>query len=301
MGDRDVAVDALYSGISRGTERLVFEGKVPESQWDIMRCPHQDGSFPFPVKYGYGFVGRIGDETGQKMGNIVFCLHPHQTSISVAADVLHELTRDVPPRRGILAANMETALNVVWDSRASIGDRVLVVGAGVVGLLIGYLMARIAGVEVTICDVNEDRRTVAERLGVGFCTLGDAPGECDIAVNASAAAEGLALALSSVGPEARVVEASWHGNAAVTLPLGEAFHSRRLQIVSSQVGQIPVDRRPRWSYRRRMALAISLLDDPLLDHLITHEIDFDAAPDELPALFSDPSALAVALRYSTVI
>ncbi|MGI9387320.1 MAG: dehydrogenase [Methyloligellaceae bacterium] len=217
----------------------------------------------------------------------------------MAEDDVHDLAPGLPSRRGILAANMETAVNVVWDSRASIGDRVLVVGAGVVGLLVGYLMARIAGAEVTICDVNQSRRKIAETLGIGFCGPADAPDECDLAVNASASADGLTLALSCVGFEARVIEASWHGDAAVPLPLGEAFHSGRLQLVSSQVGQVPADRRVRWPRRRRMALAISLLGDPQFDHLITHEIAFEAAADELPPLFDDPSALAIALRYST--
>ncbi|MGI9406612.1 MAG: zinc-dependent alcohol dehydrogenase [Hyphomicrobiaceae bacterium] len=296
-GDHDVVLDALFSGVSRGTERLVFFGKIPESEWRRMQCPNQDGSFPFPVKYGYGFVGRIAVGSGRKAGNPVFCLHPHQSCAVVAADAPVPLPDGVPARRGILAANMETAINVVWDSQASVGDRVLVVGAGVVGLLIGYVMSRIAGVEVTLCDTNAGRRVVAEALDLAFCAPDSAPKGCDVTVNASASAGGLETAVSAAGPEARVIEASWYGDAEVRVPLGGAFHSQRLQLISSQVGRLPAKRQARWTHRRRLELAVSLLDDPALDHLITHEIDFDAAPDQLPPLFDDPSVLAIALRY----
>jgi len=234
------------------------------------------------------------------MGKSVFCLHPHQTRAVVSRDMVHVLPETLPPRRAVLSANMETALNVVWDSGASAGDRVLVVGAGVVGLLIGWLAHRIPGADVVICDIDSAKRDVAEALGLSFVEPDTAPTDCDVTINASASEAGLQTAIDAAGFEARVVEASWYGAADVTVPLGGPFHSRRLQIVSSQVGHVPADRRARWSFRRRLATAIALLNDPALDVLITHEIDFASAADELPPLFDDPSALSIALRYPPV-
>lgn len=295
--ERDVHVEALYSGVSRGTERLVFQGKIPDSEWGRMSCPHQEGQFPFPVKYGYGFVGRIVDAGASLSGQRVFCLHPHQSRANVSRDTLYDVPGDVPSRRAVLAANMETALNVVWDSGASAGDRVLVVGAGVVGMLLAWLLGQIPGTDVVVCEIDEGKRVVAGSLGLAAVTPSEVPLDCDITINASASEAGLRTALAAAGFEGRIVEASWFGDQGVTLPLGAAFHSRRLQIVSSQVGHVSRDRRARWSYRRRMEKAISLLSAPALDNLITHEIDFMTAPDELPPLFDDPTALCVALRY----
>lgn len=297
--ERDVLLKCLWSGVSRGTERLVFEGSVPTSEWDRMRCPHQRGTFGFPVKYGYGFVGQIMNPDLPECEKYAFCLHPHQTHVIVPRNAIHILPQGLPPRRAVLTANMETALNVVWDAQVSAGDRILVVGAGVVGLLIAWLAAQMPGTDVTICDLDSSKRTIAESLELKFCTPETAPRLCDATINASASEDGLQLALQSAGLEARVVEASWFGNRDVSVPLGGAFHSQRLQIISSQVGHVAPTRRARWTYARRMSKAISLLSDPALDNLITHEIDFTNAPAQLPPLFNDPTALGIALRYPT--
>ena len=294
--DRDaVCLRALYSGVSRGTERLVLEGQVPASEHERMRCPHQDGAFPFPVKYGYALVARI--DEGPRAGETVFLLHPHQNLVLASPQALHTVPDGVPPRRAVLAANMETALNVLWDSGAGAGDNVLIVGGGVLGLLIASLAARLPGAQATVVDVAPERRAVAQALGARFATPDDAPADQDIVIHTSASEEGLALALASAGTEAKVVEASWYGARKVAVPLGEAFHARRLSLVSSQVGMVPAARRARWSHRRRLDAALALLRDPALDALITTELGFQNAPARLPSLLTANTGLMTVLRY----
>jgi len=291
---------ARYSGVSRGTERLIFQGQVPESEWSRMRCPHQIGDFPFPVLYGYAFVGQIVAGGGELQGRDVFALAPHAESFELPAEAVTPLPADVPPERAPLAANMETAVNLVWDSGASLGDRVTVVGAGVLGCLAAYLFARIPGTAVTLVDRQPARAEVARRLGCAFALPDAVPAAQDLAVNASAAAAGLQSALDCLGEEGQAVEASWYGTKTVELGLGGAFHARRLSLRSSQVGQLPPARRPRWTYARRLALALSLLNDPALDCLIDREVAFADLPDALPAILGpDEGGLMTRVSYAT--
>ncbi|WP_108658355.1 zinc-dependent alcohol dehydrogenase [Acuticoccus kandeliae] len=299
-GDGTVRLRALYSAVSRGTERLVLEGRVPPSEWERMRCPHQAGSFAFPVKYGYALVGRVEAGPAAWIGRNAFVLHPHQDRAVVDAAMVTLVPDTVPARRATLAANTETALNIVWDSGAAPGDRILVVGAGLVGLLVARLLARIPGTEVTVADTNPAREGVVGRMGALFAHPDAAPGEVDIAINTSGNDAGLRLALSAAGLEARVVEASWHGANEARLPLGADFHVKRLRIVSSQVGRIPPERAPRWTHARRMERVMRLLEDDALDHLITHEIELGEAPERLPPLIkTDPGAIAVLIHYES--
>lgn len=279
----ELLVETLYSGVSRGTERLVFTGRVPASEYQRMRAPFQAGEFPFPVKYGYASVGRVIAGSAARRGQHVFCLYPHQDFYSVPESALYVLPDALPPARAVLAANMETALNGVWDAELRAGDRVAVVGAGVVGCLVAHLVARHPGCEVTLLDTDPQKRAIAEALGVPFscdATLRD----CDVVFHTSGAPGGLPSALEAAGQEARVVELSWYGDAVVTLPLGAAFHARRLTLRSSQVGHVPSAQAPRWDTRRRMALALSLLCDARLDALITSESPFAEAPAVMHAL-----------------
>ncbi|MGS4944083.1 zinc-dependent alcohol dehydrogenase [Meridianimarinicoccus sp. RP-17] len=294
-----VTLRALYSGVSRGTEALVARGGVPESEHDRMRCPNQDGEFPFPVKYGYALVGEVTDGPADRLGQTCFALHPHQTHTRLPAAAALPLPDGLPARRAVLAANMETAVNVTWDSGAGPGDRVLVVGAGVVGLLVAHVIARIPGTQVTLCDLNPARAPLAEAMGAAFAAPDGAPGGQDIVINTSASAAGLRMALDAAGQEGTVVEASWHGTGDVALPLGGPFHARRLTLRSSQVGDLPAHRKPRWDYARRLSLALRLLRDaPALDALLTHDIPFDDAPDLLPALLAPGAdALCPVITY----
>jgi 2-desacetyl-2-hydroxyethyl bacteriochlorophyllide A dehydrogenase len=294
--DDDVLVRTLYSGVSRGTESLVFRGEVPPSQYHAMRAPFQMGDFPGPVAYGYMSVGVVAEARAGSdlLGRTVFCLYPHQDRYVVPATAVTPLPDGIPASRAVLAANVETAVNVVWDAAPSVGDRVLIVGGGVVGLLVAWLVRRIPGTEVTLVDVNPARATAADALGVPFATT--PPGaEADLVVHASGDPGGLRTALAAAGPEALVVEASWYGDRSVPLPLGEAFHARRLTLRSSQVGHVPPQRVPRWTHGRRMALALSLLADPALDVLINDECAFDALPEAMEAL-SERSGDTLCLR-----
>lgn len=297
LGAGELRVRALYSGISRGTERLVLNGRVPESEYARMRCPRQEGDFPFPVKYGYALVGEI--EAGPKSleGKSVFLLHPHQTRAAAALTEVHRLPKGLPARRASLTANTETALNVVWDAGVSPGDSVLVVGGGVLGLLVAGLCARIAGTEVTVADLDPARETPVRTLGAAFALPADAPKDQDVVIHTSATEEGLALALNCAGVEAKVVEASWYGNRAPAVPLGGAFHARRLQLISSQVGAVAPSHRPRWSYARRLQTAMTLLSDPVFDILITGELAFADAPVHMPGIIADNAGLMTVIRY----
>ena len=290
-----IAVDTLFTAISRGTERLVFEGRVPVSEYQRMRAPAQEGEFPYPVKYGYCAVGCVSE--GNLAGRDVFALHPHQTRFRMAEAMLTPLPEGLPPERAILGANMETALNVLWDSMAGAGDRIVVIGAGVVGALVAYLASRLPGTDVTLIDVNPARAALAEAFGCGFAAPSGAPGDCDVAIHSSASEQGLALALESVGRDATVVEASWYGAGSTPAPLGGAFHSRRLRLVGSQVGQVPPMRAPRWSHARRMTKALDLLRDPVLDILISGETEFEELPERYEGILTDPETLCHRIRY----
>ena len=288
-------VQTLFSGISRGTERLVFEGRVPQSEWLRMRAPNQEGEFSFPVKFGYCAVGKVLE--GALLGKEVFALYPHQDSFRLAKDKLYPLPKELPAERAVLAANMETALNVLWDSGAAAGDRVAVIGAGVLGSLIGYLTARLPGAEVTLIDLNPARAELARKLGCIFALPADSLKEFDVVIHTSASESGLELALEIAGQEATVLEASWYGSDAVSLTLGAAFHSRRLKIIGSQVGSLPASRVARWSHQRRMLKALDLLCDPALDALISGESNFADLPSSYGRILSDPETLCHRVRY----
>ena len=284
LRDDDVLVKARFSGISRGTERLVFTDNVPVSERERMRAPFQAGEFSFPVKYGYVSVGRVVRGVRSLVGRDVFCLYPHQTAYVVPASAVVPLPDHVPAARAVLTANMETAINGLWDAQVQVGDRVVIIGAGVVGCLVAYLAARIPGTSVTLVDIDTRKAKVADAMGARFAYPHAAPRDADVLVHASGAPDGLASALELAGKEARVVEMSWYGKQQVSLPLGQAFHAKRLTVRSSQVGSIPPLQAPRWTYARRLALALDLLGDEVLDWLITSECPFESLPDAMAEL-----------------
>jgi 2-desacetyl-2-hydroxyethyl bacteriochlorophyllide A dehydrogenase len=296
----DVLVRTLYSGISRGTEALVFNGRVPLSEYDRMRAPFQAGAFPAPVKYGYASVGEVERGPSDLEGRHVFVLYPHQTRYVVPRAATHVLPRDVPAARAVLAANLETAVNGLWDASPRIGDRITVVGAGAVGCLVAWLAVMIPGCDVEVIDTNPRRATVVRQLGARFATPDQAREDADVVVHVSGAPSGLAAALRIAAFEATVVEMSWYGAQQVAAPLGEAFHARRLTLRSSQVGHVPPAQRPRWDNARRMALALSLLGNPALDALITGESPFETLPEVMKQLADAPGdTLCHRIVYST--
>lgn len=290
---------AMFSGVSRGTEALVYQGRVPVSEHQRMRAPFQAGVFPAPVKYGYANVGTVERGPAGWEGRRVFTLYPHQTRFVVPAAAVFPLPDDVPPERAVLAANVETAINGLWDARPHVGDRVTVIGAGTVGCLVAWIAGRMPGCDVELVDVNPQRAAIARALGVRFADPATATDGADVVVHASGSASGLALALRVAAFEATIVEMSWYGDGAVPVALGERFHSRRLTLKSSQVGSVAATQRARWDTGRRMRLALSMLADPVLDVLITGESEFALLPEVMAQLATVPgNSLCHRIRYS---
>jgi threonine dehydrogenase-like Zn-dependent dehydrogenase len=285
-GPDDVLVRTLRTGVSRGTETLVFGGHVPESQHAKMRAPFQEGDFPGPVKYGYLNVGLVERGPEALVGRTVFCLYPHQTAYVVPASAVTVVPEGVPAARAVLAGTVETAVNALWDARPLIGDRVAVVGAGMVGCCVARLLASVPGVSVTLVDVDESRASVAAALGAGFAVPADAPGGLDLVVHTSGTSAGLQGSLDLLAPDGEVVELSWYGDAPVSVSLGGSFHSRRLAIRASQVGEVAAARRGRRTHAERLALALHLLRDPAFDVLLTGESRFEDLPEVMADLAS---------------
>lgn len=288
---------AVASGLSRGTERLIFSGGVPESEYERMRAPFMSGTFPFPVKYGYAMVGRVEEGPDSLKGRLAFALYPHQTVFNLPAENIVPLPDGLPPERAVLGANMETALNATWDGAPGPADRIAVVGAGVLGLLIARLCARMQA-DVTVVDIDPARAAIAQAFGSVFATPDRAPEDCDLVVHTSASAAGLATALRLAGDEATVLELSWYGANEVRVPLGDVFHSRRLKLISSQVGKVAPSRRPRWDYRRRLTAALDLLKDPVFDALLAPPVAFAELPEKLPGILTPKTGvLCQVIRY----
>ncbi|MFT4096231.1 MAG: zinc-binding alcohol dehydrogenase [Rhodoblastus sp.] len=285
-GEGEILARTLFSAISRGTERLIFNGGVPESEYAAMRGPLQDGDFPYPVKYGYCAVARIEAGPRDLVGRTVFAMHPHQDFFVAPVSLVAPVPNPVPLARAVLAANMETALNALWDSGAGPGDRIAIFGGGAVGLLIAFLSAGLPGADVTLIDPEASRASIADAFGARFSANADAVRDADVVFHASATSAGLSAAIAACGNEARLVEMSWYGDRAVEAPLGGAFHAKRLQIVASQVGQVSPSHRPRWSHARRLAKALDLLCDARLDMLIGERVPFLRLADEMPHLLA---------------
>jgi len=283
-GPDDVLVRTLRTGVSRGTETLVFGGHVPESQHATMRAPFQEGDFPGPVKYGYLNVGVVERGPEALSGRTVFCLYPHQTAYVVPAAAVTVVPDGVPAARAVLAGTVETAVNALWDARPLIGDRVAVVGAGMVGCCVARLLAAMPGVSVRLVDVDESRSSVATALGAAFALPAEATGGLDLVVHTSGTSAGLQTSLDLLAPDGEVVELSWYGDAAVSVSLGGSFHSRRLAVRASQVGEVAAARRGRRTHAERLALALDLLRDPAFDVLLTGESRFEDLPDLMAEL-----------------
>lgn len=302
LGPGEVAVETQFSALSRGTERLVFEGRVPQGEWERMRAPLQVGAFPFPVRYGYAAVGRVTalgpGTTGAAVGTEVFCLHPHQDRFHVSADMVLALPAGVPASRAVLAANMETALNAVWDARPRPGSRCLVVGAGLLGWLVAMLLAGRVDMSITVTDIRAQTGVTDDEKCVTFCRPEEVPDrDFDLAFHTSASAAGLQTAIDALAFEGEVIELSWYGDRAVEIALGGNFHAGRLAIRASQVGHVAPARRAGTTRRERLALALEALSDPRFDRLLTDDVAFADLPAALPHLLS-AGAPGIATRIS---
>ena len=274
-------------------------GSVPPAEYDRMRAPLQEGNFPFPVKYGYCATGVVEAGPRELLGKPVFCLHPHQDVFHAAIDMLIPLPNGLSTRRATLAANMETALNALWDSAAGPGDTIVVVGAGILGLLVASLAASIPGTDVTVVDPITERAPLVATLGANFSLPDSAPSGADVVFHTSASAHGFNTAIACAGLEATIIELSWYGEKSIPAALGGAFHSRRLKLISSQVGHVSPSRRPRWSYTRRLEKALHLLQNPVYDALVSEHVAFDDLPSRLPEILTGTSSsLPPVIRYT---
>ena len=283
-GPGDVVVRTVRSAISRGTETIVFRGAVPPAEHERMRAPFQEGDFPGPVKYGYLNVGAVEEGPAELRGRTVFCLYPHQTAYVVPAGAVFVVPEGVPASRAVLAGTVETAVNALWDAGPLVGDRVAVVGAGMVGCCVARLLQQFPGSRVTLVDVDPTRSDVAAALGVDFALPEEAGGGLDLVVHTSATSAGLQRSLELLAPEGTVLDLSWYCETEVRLSLGGAFHAGRLGIRSSQVGTISPARASRRTTADRLALALELLRDPAFDALLTGESPFDQLPDVMARL-----------------
>ena len=282
----EVLVRTLHTGISRGTESLVVRGEVPAGERERMRAPFQAGDFPGPVKYGYLNVGVVERGPVELVGRTVFALYPHQSAFVVPAAAVAVVPDDVPARRAVLAGAVETAVNILWDAAPLVGDRVTVVGAGMIGCAVARLARGIPGIEVTVVDVDDAKAGACERIGVTYARPADAPHDRDLVIDTSGSDEGLQLAIDTAGVEGEIIEASWFGDRAANVRLGGAFHSRRLTIRSSQVGMVAPRRRGTRTTSARLGLALQLLRDPAFDHLLTGESSWRELPDVMAAIAS---------------
>lgn len=297
--DGESLVRTLYSGISRGTESVVHQGRVPERVADLMQAPHQEGDFPGPVKYGYLSVGTVEEGPEELMGKTVFSLHPHQDLYVVPTNALTVIPEDVPAKRAVLTGIVEVAINALWEAGPRLGDRVAVVGGGLVGGVLATLLRKYPLSRLQLVDADPGKRDLAEKLGIGFAGPEDAQDDNDIVFHCSASNDGLKLSLQLAGDDSDVIELSWFADKEVTLPLGEDFHARRLNIRSSQVGAVALPRRHRRSNAERLQEAANQLKDPLFDTFLTSECQFQNLPATLVRLFEEPGGFCHVVAYPT--
>jgi threonine dehydrogenase-like Zn-dependent dehydrogenase len=297
-GPGELRIRTRYSAVSRGTESLIFEGRVPRTEFARMRAPFQEGEFPSPVKYGYINVGVVESGPASLRDREVFTLFPHQTRFNIRTDAAHVLPRGLPGERAVLAANLETALNAIWDAQLTPASKLTVIGAGALGCLCAWLAQSEFGADVELIDINEDRASIAAHLGVAFATPARARADIPVIIHTSATEEGLQTALDLAGFEATILELSWFGNERPRVALGEAFHSRRLTLKASQVGHVAAPMRGHASRSSRLQTALRLLRDPTPEILIDSQCKFSELPSVLAAFASgSQSAICHRVHY----
>ncbi|MGB3763440.1 MAG: zinc-binding alcohol dehydrogenase [Ornithinimicrobium sp.] len=289
-GPGEVLVRALHSGISRGSESLVYTGQVPPSVSTAMRAPFQEGDLPGPVKYGYLSVGEVIElgSTGShlRLGQRVFALFPHQDRYVIPVEAATIVPDDVPSRRAVLAGVVETAINVVWDATPRWGERIAVLGCGLVGASVCALLRDFPLARLVVVDPQPRSVALAARLGIESLTPEQVTAEFDTVVHCSGTQDGLALGLSLLAFEGQLVETSWFGQHSPVVPLGAEFHSRRLTIRASQVSTVAPSMRERRTRRDRMAAALAELRDPFYDSLLTGSTTLADLPETMAGIAS---------------
>lgn len=286
-GPGEIVARAIASGISRGTELLLYRGEGPTPFDPSM------GAATYPCRYGYAWVGEVtsaGDGAGLGIGQRIFALAPHGDEHRADARSVRAIPDGIPATRATLAANLETGVNAAWDARVGLGDRALVVGGGVVGLACALAAAR-SGADVTVVEPAGHRRDAALAIGAAraVATDGELDGRFDVVFEVTGRPESLTSAIERAADEARVVIASFYGARIAPVPLGDAFHRRRLSLVSSQVSRIPPERAARWDHARRFELVLALLQDARLDAMIDPPRPFERAAEVYAELDARPA------------
>lgn len=276
-GPGEVLIETEVSGISPGTETLVHRGQVPAEVADLMAAPHQLGTLDFPVSHGYLNVGVVRRGPAELLGRRVFTLSGHRSHLVVPESACHVVAAEVPSERALLAGVAEVGLNAVWESQASLADRIAVIGGGLVGLVTALLAARVSPARLQVIETDPRRRAAAGELGLDAVPPEQADGDNDVVLHTSATQQGLRRSLEITGDDATVVEMSWYGDRQPPVPLGADFHARRLRLLASQVGEVAVPKRHRRSRRQRLGAALGLLDDRF-DALVTGSSPLERLP-----------------------
>jgi threonine dehydrogenase-like Zn-dependent dehydrogenase len=273
-------IESLYSLVSLGTERLVASALMPVAIWNEMVVPYMEGSFSLPCKYGYSLVGRVLKGPAQYKGKTVHLMHPHQDKSWVNASSVYAIPPEIPAQRAVLASQVETAVNAIWDSRISLGDTILVAGFGLVGAIIALLASAIPGVKVVILEKNEYRKAIAREMCFHVLDrMEDNNDLFDLAIHTTGDEKALQYCIDHIGRESQVTEVSFYGKKSVNLALGGTFHTGRKRIVASQVSQIPSHMLSRWNLERRKDLVFNILKDKRFDLLTGNIVPFEHAAD----------------------
>ena len=288
----EVIVSTQFSGISSGTESLVYRGEVSEDTALDDTIGALGGAFRYPFAYGYACVGKAADS-----GQAVFAFHPHQDIFAARTSDLIPLPA-VDPAPATLFPLVETALQVTLDAGTGYRDRVIVLGAGVLGLLTALLLQR-SGQRPLLAEPQAWRRGLAASLGVPAAApeeLGKQ--EVSLVIDASGSPDAPASALGMLAHEGTLLVASWFGAKPVVLPLGGAFHRRRLTIRSTQVSTVPARLGATWTRPRRRLEAAELMPELPLSELCTHVFPFTKAADAFRAVDEGtPGLMHAVLRY----
>jgi len=310
----EVRIQTLFSGISHGSEMMVYRGEIPADLSLDATLPSLQGNFSFPIKYGYASTGRIIDVgegvNGLEAGDLVFAFNPHETCYTVPATVVIKLPEGLDPKHGIFAANVETALNALLDAAPRLGERAVIIGQGVVGLLITQLVRKAGASLIVTSDMYAKRRALSQKAGANLVvdpateSLDDRVYEmtggagADVVIEVSGEPRALNDAIKITAQEGRVVVVSWYGTKRADLALGSDFHRKRLTLRSSQVSNLDPSLAPRWTIARRRQLAASYLSELLLEELISNVVPFEQAGEAYRLICEQPQeVIQVVLGY----
>ena len=269
---KTVLVKTIYSGISKGTEKLISSKMVSKNQFELMQAPFQKGNFNLPIKYGYINVGKIINGPKNLINKNIFSLYPHQTIYEIPIKNINLLPKD-NLKKYVLVANMETAINIFWDCSANKNDKILIFGLGTVGLLTAFFFKLKNYKKIYVYDSNINKKKYCNLLRLNFINLKQAK-DFNIIINTTSNYKVLEKSMSILVNEGKIVEASWYGSKKGYLSLGDYFHSRRLKLISSQVSKIPNHMKNKYDYKKRLKLAINSLKHKKLEKLITSESNF---------------------------